>query len=145
MDYIRKRKATDSRADDAAYLVESYLRTHGLPDAVISGQKLSDNRIRLTIEEGLSQFLGSIKVTGFDDVEAIQKQFQATFPKTLKRRAFESKFIEEGLERVRDLLHTNGYWKVSSRQFKKRVKLTVKSHSLWRSIKDHYSSSKPLI
>ena len=26
MDYIRKRKATDSRADDAAYLVESYLR-----------------------------------------------------------------------------------------------------------------------
>jgi outer membrane protein insertion porin family len=110
MDYIRKRKATDSRADDAAYLVESYLRTHGLPDAVISGQKLSDNRIRLTIEEGLSQFLGSIKVTGFDDVEAIQKQFQATFPKTLKRRAFESKFIEEGLERVRDLLHTNGYW-----------------------------------
>ena len=71
MDYIRKRKATDSRADDAAYLVESYLRTHGLPDAVISGQKISDKKIRLTIEEGFSQFLGSIKVTWFDDVEAI--------------------------------------------------------------------------
>ena len=111
MDYIRKRDATDSRADDAAYLVESYLRTHGLPDAVISGQRISDNKIRLTIEEGLSQFLGSIKVTGFDDVEAIQEQFKATFPETVKQRAFESKFIEEGLERVRDLLHTNGYWK----------------------------------
>ncbi|MGB1889318.1 MAG: hypothetical protein ACPHOK_06905, partial [Akkermansiaceae bacterium] len=110
MDYIRKRKATDSRADDAAYLVESYLRTHGLPDAVITGQKISDEKIRLTIEEGLSQFLGSIKVTGFDDVEAIQEQFQATFPETVKRRAFEAKFIEEGLERVRDLLRTNGYW-----------------------------------
>jgi outer membrane protein insertion porin family len=110
MDYIRKREATDSRADDAAYLVESYLKTHGLPDAVISGQRISDNTIRLIIEEGLSQFLGSIKVTGFDDVEAIQGQFQATFPETVKRRAFESKFIEEGLERVRDLLRTNGYW-----------------------------------
>jgi hypothetical protein len=45
MDYIRKRDATDSRADDAAYLVESYLKTHGLPDAVISGQRISDNKI----------------------------------------------------------------------------------------------------
>ncbi|MDG2401074.1 MAG: BamA/TamA family outer membrane protein [Akkermansiaceae bacterium] len=110
MDYIRKREATDSRADDAAYLVESYLRTHGLPDAVILGQRISDDKIRLTIEEGLSQFLGSIKVIGFDDVQAIQDQFQATFPETVKRRAFEAKFIEEGLERVRDLLHTDGYW-----------------------------------
>lgn len=110
MDYIRKREATDSRADDAAYLVESYLRTHGFPDAVILGQRISDDKIRLTIEEGLSQFLGSIKVIGFDDVQAIQDQFQATFPETVKRRAFEAKFIEEGLERVRDLLHTDGYW-----------------------------------
>lgn len=132
MDYIRKRKATDSRADDAAYLVESYLRTHGLPDAVISGQKISDKKIRLTIEEGFSQFLGSIKVTGFDDVEAIQEQFQATFPETVKRRAFEAKFIEEGLERVRDLLRTNGYWKSivtavqESRQANGKIPFTLK-------------------
>ena len=132
MDYIRKRDATDSRADDAAYLVESYLRTHGLPDAVISGQRISDNKIRLTIKEGLSQFLGSIKVTGFDDVEAIQEQFQATFPETVKRRAFEAKFIEEGLERVRDLLRTNGYWKSivtavqESRQANGKIPFTLK-------------------
>ena len=110
MDYIRKREATDSRADDAAYLVESYLRVHGLPDAMISGRKISPNKILLTIEEGLSQFLGPIKATGFDDVQAIQKQFQATFPETVNRRAFETKFIEKGLSRIRDLLHTNGYW-----------------------------------
>lgn len=110
LDYILDRPATDFRADDAAFLVESYLRTHGLVDAMVYGQKLPDNRIRLTVEEGIAQFLGAITVKGFDDKASIQDQFKAPFPETGDRRAYEAEATEEGLERVRDLLHTDGYW-----------------------------------
>lgn len=113
LDYILDRPATDFRADDAAFLVESYLRTHGLVDAMVYGQKLPDNRIRLTVEEGVAQFLGTITVKGFDNEASIQEQFKAPFPETGDRRAYEAEATEKGLERVRDLLHTDGYWEGS--------------------------------
>ncbi len=110
LDYIRDREATDSRADDAAFLVESYLRTHGLTDAIVTGQMISQEQIQLTVDEGLAQFLGEITVKGYDRFEQVQDQFKAPFPETGKRRAFEAAAIPTGLERIRDLLHTDGYW-----------------------------------
>ena len=35
LEYIQKRDATPQRADDAAFLEESYLHTHGLPEALV--------------------------------------------------------------------------------------------------------------
>ena len=110
LDYIRKRDATAYRADDAAYLVEAYLRSHGLPDATVTGKVISLRKIRLTVEEGLAQFLGPITVTGSSEVEEIQKQFSAPFSESGKRRAFRADAVASGLARVRDLLHADGYW-----------------------------------
>lgn len=113
LDYIRKRKATDYRADDAAYLVETFLRSHGLPDATVSGQAITPDDIRLTIEEGLAQYLGPITVLGWKKTEEVQEQFRAAFPEAATRRAFRADAIATGLTRVRDLLHADGYWTAS--------------------------------
>lgn len=114
LDYIRKREATAYRADDAAYLVETFLRSHGLPDATVSGRAVSPDDILLTVNEGLAQFLGPISVLGYDQKEEIQNQFQAPFPESGERRAFEADAIESGLARVRDLLHADGYWEATA-------------------------------
>lgn len=113
LDYIHKRKATPYRADDAAFLVETYLRAHGLQDATVLGEVVSPTRIRLIINEGLPQFLGPITVTGSDQVEEIQSQFRAPFPLSGRRRAFLADSIETGLKRTRDLLNADGYWKAN--------------------------------
>ena len=110
LDYIRGRDATPYRADDAAYLVETYLRSHGLPDATVTSEVLSSNQIRLTVKEGLAQFLGPITVAGVSKTEAVINQFQAPFPESGERRAFQASAIEAGLSRVRNLLHADGYW-----------------------------------
>lgn len=113
LDYIRKREATVFRADDAAYLVEAYLRSHGLPDSTVSGEVVSSEQIRLTIDEGLAQFLGPITVTGSPKIEDIQDQFRAPFPESGKKRAFQAGAVESGLARIRDLMHADGYWEAS--------------------------------
>jgi len=114
LDYIAKREATEYRADDAAFLIETFLHSHGLPDATVFSEVLPGNKIRLTVDERLSQFLGPITVTGFDDAAALQDQFKAPFPESGKRRAFDAEAIETGLARVRDRLHADGYWEGSA-------------------------------
>lgn len=114
LEFIQRGKATDYRADDAAFLVESYLRLHGLPDATVSGEVISAKRIKLTVDEGLAQFLGPITIKGAEKPEAIEEQFRAPFPESGKRRAFQAEAVESGLARVRDLLHADGYWKGSA-------------------------------
>ena len=113
LDYIRKREATVYRADDAAYLIEAYLRSHGLPDATVTGVVVSPKEIRLAIDEGLAQFVGPLTVIGSPKVEEIQNQFRAPFPESGKKRAFQPAGVESGLARVRDLMHADGYWKAS--------------------------------
>lgn len=110
LDYIRNREATDSRADDAAFLVETYLQSHGLPDAMVLGKAISKKKIQLNVTEGLSQFLGPITVIGFKDIEQVTDQFKAPFPESGERRAFEASAIDIGLNRIQELLHVDGYW-----------------------------------
>ncbi|MFT6240053.1 MAG: outer membrane protein assembly factor BamA [Akkermansiaceae bacterium] len=113
LDYISKRPATSFRADDAAFLVESYLRTHGLPDATVAWNLPPGDTIVLTVEEGLPKFLGTLNVQGYEDAEAVQNQFKAPFPESEEKRAFEAEAIDTGLTRVRDLLHADGYWQAT--------------------------------
>ena len=116
LDYIRKREATTFRADDAAFLVENFLHSHGLPDATVAWELSENNTIILTVDEGISKFLGPITVQGIEDVEEvkeIQEQFRAPFPEANKKRAFSAEAIPLGLERVINLLHSKGYWKAS--------------------------------
>lgn len=110
LEYIRKRPATDYRADDAAFLVENYLRSHGLPDATVTWSLPGNGQILLTVNEGLTQYLGQITVKGVENQDEIAQQFQAPFPQSGEKRAFLASAIPEGLERVRDLLESKGYW-----------------------------------
>lgn len=111
LDYIADREATSFRADDAAFLVETYLHDHGLPDASVSWSLPGGDIIQLTIQEGASKYLGEIIVNGAEDPEEIIEQFKAPFPETEDERAFIADEVEEAEERVRQLLHTRGYWK----------------------------------
>jgi len=113
LDYISKRKATSFRADDAAFLVETYLHTHGLPDAAVTWALGQNNTIILTVDERLPKFLGPITIEGYEDIEAAQEQFKAPFPEFDKKRAFNASAIDEGIERVISLLRSEGYWTAS--------------------------------
>ena len=110
LDYIAKGDATEYRADDAAFLIETYLHSHGLPDATVFSEVLPGNKIQLTVNEGSPKFLGPITVKGFAKTEAVQDQFKAPFPESGGRRAFDAEAIVTGLERVHDLLNADGYW-----------------------------------
>ncbi len=113
LDYISKRDATPFRADDAAFLVETYLRSHGLPDATVSWTVSSKEEIILNVNEGIAKFLGTITVQGYDDVEAVQDQFKAPFPESGENRAFDAEAVETGISRVTALLNADGYWESS--------------------------------
>ena len=52
LEFIKDRPATSYRADDAAFLVQQYLHSHGLPDARVDWSLPSDDVILLTIKEG---------------------------------------------------------------------------------------------
>ncbi len=113
LDYILKRSATPFRADDAAFLVETYLRSHGLPDATVSWDLGAEDDIILTVNEGLPKFLGLIEVQGYDDQSAIQNQFKAPFPESGDKRAFDAEAIATGISRVIALLNSDAYWEAS--------------------------------
>ena len=111
LDYISKRHATPFRADDAAFLVETYLRNHGLPDATVSWNLGTKDDILLTINEGLPKFLGPITVQGYhEDPAAIQDQFKAPFLESGEKRAFNAEAITTATSRVTALLQSRGHW-----------------------------------
>ena len=110
LEYIKKRNATPQRADDAAFLVESYLRNNGLPEALVIWSLPDNGNIRLTVNEGPPKFLGDVTVTGSDDSKKITEQFQAAFPGNEKKRAFVAGSISSGTSRAIDLMNSEGYW-----------------------------------
>ncbi len=111
LDYIKKRPATTFRADDAAFLIEDYLRDHGLPEAEVTWT-LNQQTIVLTVNEGPPQFLDIPAIDGAPTNlhKEIIEQFQAPFPETEGKRAFIATAVPEATERVTTLLHSKGYW-----------------------------------
>ena len=110
LEYIQKRDATTQRADDAAFLIESYLHTHGLPEALVEWSLPGGDTILLTVNEGPPKFLGEVSVAGSDDTKKIAEQFQAAFPGDEKKRAFVADSVSSGTSRVIDLLTSQGHW-----------------------------------
>ena len=110
LEYIQKRDPTPQRADDAAFLVKSYLHTHGLPEALVEWSLPGGDKILLTVNEGPPKFLGTVSVVGSDDIKKIAEQFQAAFPGDGKKRAFVAGSVSSGTSRVIDLLTSRGHW-----------------------------------
>ena len=110
LEYIQKRDATPQRADDAAFLVKSYLHTHGLPEALVEWSLPGGDNILLTVNEGPPKFLGTVSVAGSDDIKKIAEQFQAAFPGDEKKRALVTDSVSSGTSRVIDLLTSKGHW-----------------------------------
>ena len=110
LEFIKDRPATSYRADDAAFLVQQYLHSHGLPDARVDWSLPSDDVILLTIKEGMRQYLGTIEVQGSDDSEEIIEQFREAFPESGKQRAFLAQASTTGLAKVQNILTSKGYW-----------------------------------
>ncbi len=115
LDYIKRRPATSFRADDAAYLVETYLRQHGLPDALVNWSLPGGDVIRLTVVEGLAKYLGELTVTGVDVTvqDDVKTQFAAPFPEAGDQRAFLASEVSSGTGRIVALMNSRGYWQAS--------------------------------
>lgn len=113
LEYIQDRPATAFRADDAAFLVESYLQNHGLPDATVSWSLKGTQTIILTVDEGLAKYVGTVTLVGVDKPEELIEQFKAPFPESDGRRAYLSSAIAEGTGRVVNLMEARGYWQAT--------------------------------
>jgi len=113
LEFITKRPATSFRADDAAFLVESFLHSHGLPDATVNWSLPGNDQILLTIDEGVAKYVGAVTIVGAENPEELIEQFTAPFPESGERRAFVSSAVATGLDRVRSLMEARGYWQAS--------------------------------
>jgi outer membrane protein insertion porin family len=113
LEFIKKRPATTFRADDAAFLIESFLQSHGLPDATVDWSLPGDDRILLTVNEGVAKYVGTATIIGADKPEELIEQFTAPFPESGERRAFVAGAVASGLDRVRSLMESRGYWQAS--------------------------------
>ena len=113
LEFIKKRPATSFRADDAAFLIESFLHSHGLPDATVNWSLPGGDQILLTVDEGIAKYVGAVTIVGAEKPEELIEQFKAPFPESGERRAFVSSSVAAGLDRVRSLMETRGYWQAS--------------------------------
>jgi len=114
--FIEKRAASPSRADDAAFLVADFLKTHGSPNAIVTWSLPGNDVIFLKAEAGETLSLGKISVEGWPEMDSsgAEEQFQAVFQTPGANRAklpFTDAGIDDGQDRVLALLKSLGYWK----------------------------------
>tara|TARA_B110000305_G_scaffold225442_1_gene272034 strand:+ start:2729 stop:4696 length:1968 start_codon:yes stop_codon:yes gene_type:complete len=113
--YIKKRPATPSRADDAAFLVLDFLNKNGSPNALVNWSLPGNDIILLKADAGITQSLGEISVKGWpsEDPAGAREQFRAEFLLPGKKKTklpFQESKIGDGEERVTNLLKSIGYW-----------------------------------
>ncbi len=116
--YIKKRPASPSRADDAAFLVADFLKKQGSPNAVVNWTLPGNDTILLKAEAGKTLALGTTSITGWpsEDSTDAQEQLNSSFqlPGTNKAKLpFTESSLAEGQERVLALLKSRGYWKAT--------------------------------
>ncbi|MGE9267950.1 MAG: BamA/OMP85 family outer membrane protein [Verrucomicrobiales bacterium] len=117
LEFIRKRPATSSRADDAAFLIEQHLRERGLPDAMVDWSLPGNNRILLSVDEGPPRYLGEVTLKTPDlpvSEEELIAQFRSPSEKMDEGDSSKTPFLPDniptGTRQAITYLHSLGYW-----------------------------------
>ena len=145
-EFIQKRPASSSRADDAAFLVERYLRLRGLPEATVDWSLPGNDVILLSINEGAARYIGDIQIVGEVPVaqEKITEQFLSPSVESDADNTnlvpYLSKNIPSGEEQATVYLKSLGYWDAvvkstvgrANAEGKLPVVLAVKSGPLYK-------------
>lgn len=116
-EHIRSQPASRARAADSAFMVEQLFRKNGYNNAAVSWKVLSSNVIRLTIDEGSREALGTVTIEGIeneDQEEKLRALFRLNPEKRLLQRGgnppLREQDVEDGLQLMRDHLKSLGFW-----------------------------------
>ena len=105
---------TAARADDAAFFLELFYRTHGYEKVEVQ-YSLSGGRLRLDVNEGPRVTLATINFIGNDNInsdklfEFVVGPTRERYGKTTKQLPFVPSDIGEGVDLVRRLYISEGY------------------------------------
>jgi outer membrane protein insertion porin family len=116
LDVVTGSAATPARADDAAFIVESFLRQKGFPEARVSWRIPSDRVIILTVAEGRLEKVREIRVIGLDEKQELVSEVKALAENRLRGGSDKSGWIAWLPERLGTVvadtmafLQTRGY------------------------------------
>lgn len=112
--YIRQKPASQWRANDAAFMVETLLRNDGYYQVSVSAKIEAPDRIALIVDEGQRLSLGTVTVTGDGDPESLADTFSTPFKSSTPFGSgsppFRADDVPTGLDFVTRQLKSEGYW-----------------------------------
>ncbi|MFC7336099.1 outer membrane protein assembly factor [Haloferula chungangensis] len=116
-EHIKAQPASPARASDSAFMIEQLFRKNGFNDASVSWRILSPSLIRLRIDEGPRDTLGSIDIEGELDEELREKLKKLFELNPMKRQIsssgeppFRESDIDDGIHLIKAELQSQGYW-----------------------------------
>lgn len=119
LEYVRERPPTPARAGDAAFLLENLLRRQGFQRPAVDWT-ISDNAIRLRVNEGRRLSIGEVKVPGFpeEDELRLSRLFKLPGQERVLARSQDPPFresdIAEGLALLEADFRSRGYWRAKA-------------------------------
>ena len=141
LEHVRKKNASPSRADDAAFLLREVLRADGYSDVEVDWRIVTPEEIVLMVREGKRLGLGTIQIDGALDAEQarrmsrlVSRQADRDRPLGLGDPPFREADIEAGLAAIIQDLRANGFWAASAVLSDRRedgglVHLTIRVHA----------------
>ena len=112
--YIREKKASPWRANDAAFMVQEILHQDGFYEATVEGRIKSPDKISLIVNEGQRLSLGVVTMTGDGDHDALKETFSSPFTSDTPFGAgsppFRADEVPVALDFVTRQLQAEGYW-----------------------------------
>jgi len=116
MVHVRRKNASPSRADDAAFLLRQLLRKDGFAQAEVSWSIASAQEIRLLVREGPRLSLGKVTIEGVsgDQNKKLVRLFESPAEKDRPLGSGPAPFREGdvgiGLSYLLQELHAQGFW-----------------------------------
>lgn len=116
LEYLKKRPASASRADDAAFLLNRLLVQRGFTNPHVDWSLPGGNQILLTVTEGPRSTLGKIYIKGVgpdlhDEIRAqVRSAHKARTLKIGDATPFLREHNEEAIKDCNRLLQSKGYW-----------------------------------
>ncbi len=116
-EHIKSQPASDSRASDSAFMIEQLFRKNGFNSASVSWKIINSSLIRLSIDEGPQDTLGSIDIQG-ELLEKEREKLTGLFELNPSKRKisassdppFRESDIDDGITLIKSELKSQGYW-----------------------------------
>jgi outer membrane protein assembly complex protein YaeT len=127
MVHVRRKNASPSRADDAAFLLRQLLRKDGYAQAEVSWRIVNPQEINLIVREGPRLSLGDVTIEGVSGAQnkKLVRLFQRPAEKDRPIGSGPAPFREEdvgtGLSYLRQELHAQGFWAAEAEEISRET------------------------